>query len=67
VRIEEAGWRLRIHLDPAAALRDIRERPYDANFCDERLKGATTSAFLSWHERLNPALPFYAIAAEGGD
>jgi len=65
--IEAAGWRLRVHTDAAAALRDIRERPYDAIFCDERLKGATAGGFLSWHQRLNPDLPFYAIAADGGD
>jgi len=65
--IEAAGWRLRVHTDAAAALRDIRERPYDALFCDERLKGATAGGFLSWHERLNPNLPFYAIAADGGE
>ncbi len=65
--IEEAGWRLRVHLDPAAALRDISERPHDAIFCDERLKGATAGGFLSWNERLNPGLPFYVVAAEGSE
>lgn len=65
--IEGAGWRLRVHTDAAAALRDIREHPYDAIFCDERLKGATAGGFLSWHERLNPGLPFYAIATDGGE
>jgi hypothetical protein len=65
--IEQAGWRLRVHTDATAALRDIREQPYDALFCDERLKGATAGGFLSWHERLNPSLPFYAIAVEGGE
>ena len=65
--IEGAGWRLRVHLDPAAALADIRERPYDALFCDERLKGATPSGFFTWHQRLAPDASFFVVATSGGE
>ncbi len=65
--IEDAGWHLRVHLRPEDALRDLRERPYHALFCDEALKGATQSGFLSWHQRLNPAAPFFAITTMGPD
>lgn len=64
--LQDVGWLLRVHLDPSAALRDIRANPYDALFCDERLRGATASGFLSWHTRLAPQVPFYLIA-EAGD
>jgi len=65
--IEEAGWRVRVHVDAADALRDIRENAYDAFFCDERLRGATVGGFLSWHQRMNASAPFYTIAALGGE
>jgi hypothetical protein len=63
--IEDAGWQLRVHLDPQRALRDLREQPYSALFCDEPLRGATLGGFLTWHTRLNPGAPFYAIASLG--
>jgi hypothetical protein len=65
--IEDAGWQLRVHLDPQRALRDLREQPYSALFCDEPLRGATLGGFLTWHARLNPGAPFYAIASLGED
>lgn len=65
--LEEAGWRVRAHVDPAEALRDVRATAYDALFCDERLKGATPSGFYSWHQRTNADAPFYAIAASGSE
>ena len=65
--LQGAGWSVRSHLDPDEALRDIRANGYDALFCDERLRGASPSGFLSWHQRLAPEAPFYVIAYQGSE
>ena len=65
--LQVGGWSVRAHLDPAAALRDIRANGYDALFCDERLRGASASGFLSWHQRLSAEAPFYVIAYQGSE
>lgn len=57
-----AGWDLVTYGDVASALQHLRERPFNAVFCDSYLRGASAGGFLAWSRRMSPNAPFYVVA-----
>jgi CheY-like chemotaxis protein len=61
-----AGWQVLTATTPRAALECLREQQLGAVFCDEPLRGASPTGFLTWTQRLQPEAGFYLFGAEAG-
>lgn len=60
--LEIAGWHVHGFVHPKEALEALKTTAFEAVFCDEQLRGASSAGMLVWVRRLLPDIPFYVLS-----
>ena len=64
--LEDVGWTIRPFQQVGEALDALRNDTFEAVFCDEYLRGASSTGFLAWSRRLVPDVPFHLFCVDDG-
>jgi hypothetical protein len=64
--LENVGWTIRPFQQVGEALEALRNDTFEAVFCDEYLRGASSTGFLAWSRRLVPDVPFHLFCVDDG-